>query len=125
MRRSTLQVLGLVAAATMLTGCSFFARGPDDYRKAVRKVLDSRDKQVESCYKSELKSDDKAQGKVVVKFDVEPKTGNITNPAVVEKSTTASAGLQQCVLKSLEGLKLDPADQRKGEATFVWDFDRR
>lgn len=125
MQQRSLQVLGLLALASMFSGCSFHARGPEDYRKAVRKVLDSRNKQVESCYKSELKSDEAAKGKVVVKFDVEPSSGNIANAKIVEKQTTANAALQQCVLKSLDGLKLDPADQRKGEATFSWDFSRR
>ncbi len=122
MRQGSLQVLGLLALASVASGCAFYARGPEDYRKAVRKVLDTREKQLEACYKAELKADDKAKGKVVVKFDVEPKTGDITNAKVVEKQTTASEGLQQCVLKSLEGLKLDPADQRKGDATFTWHF---
>lgn len=115
---------GLLLAIALLSGCSFYARGAEDYRKAVRKVLDTKNQQVEDCYKRELKADEKAAGKVVVKFDVEPKSGAIKNPKVVEKETTAKPALQQCVLASLEGLKLDPADQRKGEATFAWDFSR-
>jgi hypothetical protein len=90
----------------------------------VRDVLDTRHKQVESCYKSELQSDEHAKGKVVVKFDVEPKTGNFTKLNVDEKKSDAPKPLQQCVLSSLEGLKLDPADQRTGQASFEWDFTR-
>lgn len=114
----------LLVAAALLAGCSFYARGPDDYRTAVRAVLDTRQPQVKDCYAQTLKADESAKGKVVVRFDVEPKTGLIQNPTVVEDKTTANPALQQCVLGSLEGLKLDPADQRKGEATFAWDFGR-
>jgi len=116
----TLLVLAL--AATM--GCSFYARGPEDYRKATRELLDSKNEGVESCYKRQLKDNEKAGGTVVVKFEVEAKTGNIVNAKVVDKKSTASSELQKCVLDALEGLKLDPPDQRKGEATFEWEFAR-
>ena len=58
---------GLLLVAALLGGCSFYARGADDYRKAVRAVLDTRQKQVEDCYKRTLQTDAKATGKVVVK----------------------------------------------------------
>lgn len=112
----------MLAAVLALAGCSFYARGPNDYRKAVRSVLDRQSAQVERCYKRELETDDKTKGKVVVAFDVEPKSGAIVNAKVVEKQTTGNAALQKCVLDSLQGLKLDPPDQRKGEATFTWEF---
>jgi len=111
-----------LAALLLCSGCSFYARGPDAYRTAVREVLDAQNGLVGSCYHRELQADPAAKGKVVVKFEVEPKTGNFAKPAVVDAESTASAPLKQCVLTSLEGLKLAPADQRKGEATFAWDF---
>jgi hypothetical protein len=112
----------LFGALTLLSGCSFFARGPNDYRAAVRKVLDTRNAQIESCYRQALASDPAAAGKVVVKFDVEPKTGNFAKPSVVEQETSANDAVKNCVVTSLDGLALAPPDQRKGEATFAWEF---
>jgi len=112
----------LVTALALLSGCSFFARGPDAYRSAVREVLDTRNAQIKSCYEQALAADATAGGHVVVKFDVEPKTGNITKPAIVEQETKASDAVKNCVVTSLDGLALNPADQRKGEATFAWEF---
>jgi hypothetical protein len=114
----------IVASLAVLGGCSFYARGADDYRKAVREVLDTRSGQVEQCYRSELGSNKDAKGKVVVQFDVEPKTGNFVAAKVVEGESTPNKPLQKCVLDSLSGLTLAPPDQRKGEATFTWEFNR-
>ena len=120
----TLRKTMLIAGVVALSGCSFYARGKDDYRKAVRNVLDRRSDDIETCYRTELKGNDEAQGKVTVAFDVEPKTGKLVNLEVVENDTTASAPLQRCVLGALDGLKLEPPDQRKGEAKFTWSFSR-
>ncbi len=117
-----LRRLTTAVAVVALAGCTFYARGPEDYRKATRELLDGQAGSIRSCYERELKRDDKASGKVVVRFDVEPKTGNLVNAKVVDDTTTATAPLQKCVLDALDGLKLDPPDQRKGEATFEWEF---
>jgi hypothetical protein len=114
----------ILVACAGLAACSFYARGPEDYRKAVRKVLEQKQPDVESCYKQSYEKDNAVQGRVVVSFEVEPKTGNIVKPSVVPNGTTANEALQKCVLASLEGLKLDPPDQRQGVATFTWDFSR-
>jgi hypothetical protein len=116
-RASTLLLL-------LLGGCSFYMRGPDDYRKAVRQELEGQTPQIESCYRAQLKTDEAAKGKVTVKFEVAPKTGAIGNASVVEGESQASDALKQCVLAQLNGLKVSPPDQRKGEATFSWDFAR-
>ncbi len=112
----------LALALSALVGCSFYARGPDDYRKATREVLETKNDTIKQCYKQELAAADTAHGKVVVRFEVEAKTGNLVKVKVVDKKSDASAGLQKCVVDALEGLKLDPADQRTGVATFEWDF---
>ena len=106
---------------SLLSGCTFFARGPDDYRKAVRTVLDTKNGDLDACYKAHAQNAE-VKGTVTVHFFVEPKSGAITNPEVVKEQTTADETLQKCVLDSLGGLKLDPADQRRGDATFVWSF---
>lgn len=110
-------------AGVLLSACSFYARGPSEYRDAVRNVLSERQSGVQDCYKLAYEQNETAGGKVVVKFDVEPKTGVIGNAKIVPEATDAPEVLQQCVLSSLSDLKLDPPDQRKGEATFAWNFE--
>jgi hypothetical protein len=114
----------VVLACTSVLGCSFYARGPEDYRTAVRKVLQEKQPDVESCYKQSYDKDNTVQGRVVVSFEVEPKTGKVVKPSIVPAGTTANETLQKCVLASLDGLTLDPPDQRTGAATFTWDFSR-
>ena len=114
----------IMVACTSVAACSFYARGPQDYRTAVRKLLDKKQPDVESCYKQSYEKDNAVQGRVVVSFEVEPKTGIIVKPSIVPAGTTANETLQKCVLASLEGLKLDPPDQRTGAATFTWEFSR-
>jgi hypothetical protein len=111
-----------VLALLLLGGCSFYARGPDAYRQAVRNMLDTKSPTVESCYNGARAQNPQSQGAVVVRFDVEPKTGDIVRPEIVKEQTTADETLQRCVLESLAGLKLDPPDQRQGQATFRWEF---
>ena len=116
--------LGLLLLCGSVAGCSFYARGPDDYRTAVRGMLDQKQPDVEACYKRSYEADKNAQGRVVAKFEVEEKSGKVINPAVIATETTANAALQQCVLSSLEGLTLAPPDQRTGDAKFTWEFSR-
>src|SRR5262249_31605000 len=97
-RNAMMRNVLIVASLTVLAGCSFSARGQDDYRKAVRTVLGSRSSQVEQCYRAELASNKDAHGKVVVKFDVEPKTGSFAAAKIVEGETTANKAVQKCVL---------------------------
>lgn len=119
MRRSALLCL-----CAVLAGCSFYARSPDSYREAVRGTLETKRPDVEACYKRAYDADKSAQGRVVAKFEVEPKSGKIVRPEIVPQGTTAGEALKQCVLSSLDGLALAPPDQRKGEATFTWEFAR-
>lgn len=114
----------LVLLALGLAGCSFYARGPDAYRAAVREVLDQKRPEIQACYKSSYDADPNVQGRVIAKFKVEPKTGKVVSPEIVPEGTTASEPLKQCVLTSLNGLKLAQPDQRMGDATFLWDFAR-
>jgi hypothetical protein len=116
--------LSLTVACLCTAGCSFYARGPNDYRTAVRKVLETKQPDVETCYKQSYEKDSAVQGKVVARFEVEPKTGKLAKQAIVSEGTTANETLQKCVLKSLEGLVLNPPDERTGAATFTWDFSR-
>ena len=117
MRRNIviLTLLGAVA------GCSFIARGEDQYRTDTRTLLETRNAQIKGCYDQHLAGNPNASGNVIVDFTVEKKTGTITNVTVNEAST-APAPLQDCVVQALEGLQLTPEDRRDGQATFTYTF---
>jgi hypothetical protein len=112
-------IVGLLA----LSGCSgsFYARSPDDYRTATRALLETKGNDFQQCYQGVLSSTPDATGTVAVSFVVEEKTGKIVTPASLPEST-APEPLRECVVKGLDGLVLDPPDQRKGLATMTFDF---
>jgi hypothetical protein len=70
-----------------------------------------------------LTSTPDAAGTVAVSFVVEEKTGKILTPSSLPEST-APEPLRECVVRGLDGLALDPPDQRKGMATVTFDFAR-
>lgn len=119
-RSFTLGGAALIALA--LAGCQFHARGPEDYRKVTREVLETRNGDIRGCYDKELEKDPKASGTVVVKLTVEKDTGVIKDVRLDEKATTAPKSLGQCVVGALDGLKIDPPDARDGQATFSWEL---
>ena len=110
----------LLAAAS--AGCSFYARSTDQYLTDTRAELEKQNSSIQGCYDTALAANPAQSGKVVVTFTVEKKTGNIMNVAADPNQSTAPDNLQNCVVKALEGLKLDPPDQREGQATFEWVF---
>ena len=113
--------IALVVATAASSGCTFIARSAEDYKAVTRELVDTKSGAITDCYDAALKTDEGATGKVVVNFTVEKKTGVITNPTV-DESSTAPAELGQCVVRAVDGLTLDPPDQRDGVATFTWEF---
>lgn len=113
--------MGTLLLLVVGSGCSFHARDADSYRKATRALLESRSADIKTCYDSELKKDPKVSGVVVVKFKVAKETGAISG-AKVDPASTAPASLGDCVVKAIDGLALDPPDEREGDATFQWEF---
>lgn len=112
------------AAVTLLSACQFHARGPEKYRMATRELVETRSAQIQVCYEEVLKKTPDAGGTVVIKFNVMPKTGAVESTEILQEST-APADLSQCVVKALEGLVLNPPDERQGEATFSWTFEKQ
>jgi hypothetical protein len=104
------------------TGCSFAARSPDMYREDVQKLLEGQSASVQSCFVTALQADKTAGGTVTVRFTVAKDTGAFENASVDAARTTAPEPVSQCVLKSLEGLVLNPGDAQQGDATFAWEF---
>lgn len=115
------QLLPCLALGLLASACGT-AREADAYRADTEKLLDTRSGQLKSCYDEALKSNGQLAGTVTVRFVVEKDTGAITQPAIVADKTTAPPQLGQCVLKAVEGLKLDPGDRNEGRATFVYEF---
>ncbi len=118
-RTATLALTGMLVGSL---GCSFYARDPDAYRDVTRELVQTRDADIKECYDAELTTNETVSGTVVVNFTVEKKTGKIINPQVDAAKTTAPAELSQCIVNAIDGLQLDPADQRDGIATFSWEF---
>jgi hypothetical protein len=115
--------LALVAPLLMSVGCTFYARDSDAYRQVTRELVDTRGQAVKDCYDVALQTDEAVGGVVVVNFVVEKKTGRIMNPMIDTGRTTAPEPLGRCVVDAIDGLQLDPADAREGQATFTWNFE--
>lgn len=120
--KTILAAITLTALGVGSVGCQFIARGPDQYRDDTAALLDQKSGDIKACYDGALKSNKSLQGNVRVKFLVEAETGIIKNAAVDPAGTTAPQELTDCVVNSIQGLALDPADARDGDATFVWEF---
>ena len=121
MRKSPIH-LALLALAVGAVGCSVAARDANMYAQDTQKVLESRNDAIKTCYDQALKTDTKVAGTVTVKFTVKPDTGDLTDIKVDAAGTTAPEALSQCVVTSIQGLKLAPPDDQEGLATFTWNF---
>lgn len=115
-------IASTLLAASFLGGCSFHARGPDQYREDTRAVLETRSEQIRSCYDALLKEDKKAGGKVILTFTVQKETGEFTDVQIQDNGSTDSPELRKCVMDAVAGLKLEPVDKRDGKATFTYEF---
>lgn len=113
--------LGLVALLiSAAAGCA--ARSDDFYARDVKALLETKGQSVTDCWMGVRASDPAAAGTVTVTFRVEEDTGNITGAAVDAANTTAAEPVSQCVIASLDGLALQPGDNRPANATYTWEF---
>jgi hypothetical protein len=119
------QRLAFLALLIPLSGCSvsYHARSAENYRKDTRALLETSSASFQQCYESVLASTPDAAGTVAVQFTVLEETGKISGASSLPESTAPEA-LRQCVVQGLEGLALDPPDERKGMATMTFDFAR-
>jgi hypothetical protein len=120
--RQLLTLCAIIGVAFAASACSGTARGLEAYRTDTQKLLDTRSAQLQSCYDDALKGNNKLAGTVTVQFVVEKKSGTIANAVVDAARSTAPPPLGDCVVKAVDGLKLDPADRNEGRATFVYEF---
>ncbi|PRQ03677.1 hypothetical protein ENSA5_13700 [Enhygromyxa salina] len=115
--------LGLPALVIGLSGCVMWMREPEFYTEELSELLEQRSEAIEACYDRFLSEEDpKAQGEVVVNFEVEAKTGELTNIEVSPDSPKTPEALARCVTDELDTLALDPPDVKRAEATFTWAF---
>lgn len=122
MRFSTALSVLFVAASALVPGCTCVARDAETYKNDTRSLIETRNKAIKDCYDVALTTDPKLQGDVVVNFTVEKKTGKILNPTIDQARTKAPESLSKCIVEAIDGLTLDPVDQRDGQATFSWKF---
>ena len=113
---------GMFMLLALAAGCSFHARSPDEYRDATQALLESKSADIKTCYDEALKGKNDLAGTVTVHFTVEAETGALSNVSADAAKTQAPEILTQCVVKSLEGLKLDPPDANPGDGTFEYHF---
>ena len=111
---------GCASLGLALGGCA--VRNAEMYRDDTRKLLESKREGLQACYDAELQSHPDATGKVIVRFTVADDTGKIIDPKIDDLQSTPNRSLRGCVLDSLKDLVLSPADERAGDATFVWEF---
>ncbi|WP_437967149.1 AgmX/PglI C-terminal domain-containing protein [Sorangium sp. So ce260] len=112
----------LLASSSASAGCSFALRSPEMYRDDTAALLSTREEQIRACYDAELARNPSAEGKVTLSFLVLEDTGRLTDIVVDKDGTTASQEVTNCVVESIDGLVLTPADQNKGKGKFVWEF---
>jgi hypothetical protein len=122
MRKSTMLSLLFVAVSAVVPGCTCVARDSETYKNDTRSLLETRNKAIKDCYDVALTTDPKLSGEVVVNFTVEKKTGKIMNTQVDAARTKAPESLSKCIVEAVDGLILDPVDQRDGQATFSYKF---
>ena len=113
--------LAAIALAAPALGCTFYARDADTYKADTRTVLEEKNAQIKECYDVALTTNEEVKGETIVNFTVEKKTGKFINMEINPKST-APEELSNCILSAIEGLQLDPVDQRDGVASFTWKF---
>lgn len=121
-QNSWMKCAAILAASLGMFGCTFYARSAEQYRDDTSKVLESKNAEIGTCYDTVLKTTPTAAGKVTLVFTVEEKTGKIADAKADAARTTAPQPLVDCVVNAINGLVLQPPDQRKGNATFEYDF---
>jgi len=122
MKNQTILSLIFMTASAVVPGCTCLARDAETYRADTRTLVETKNKALKDCYDAALVADPKLDGQVTVKFKVEKKTGKILDVAVDPAETKAPEELSQCIVKAIDGLALEPVDQRDGLATFRWTF---
>jgi hypothetical protein len=122
---SRLAVPTLALALSALSGCVLWMRDAEFYTEEVTELLEAHAEPIEACYDRYLSEQDaKARGTVVANFQVEKRTGELTNIEIDAKRSTAPERLATCVTDELAQTRLEPVDSKTAQATFTWEFVR-
>jgi len=122
MKPLSLITLFILVAGAMGCSVQFVARDADAYRQDTRDLLSTKNGDIKSCYDEQLKTNPNTNGLTVVNFKVQEETGKLINIQLDAEKSTAPDTLNQCVMNAMDGLVLDPPDQREGVASFSWEF---
>lgn len=125
MTKQFIGCLLLGTAIASLSGCSFYARSQQEYRDVTAKLLETKSRDIDTCYDGALKATPGIKGKVTVQFSVEEKTGKVVDVKADPARTDAPQSLVDCVTTNITGLVLSPFDQRRGLATFEYKFEQK
>lgn len=121
-----LLTLSLLAPLTSVACGGALRDTPDLYRDDTAKLLVAQaNPRIQGCFDGMVKTTPgpkTLEGTTTVHFWVNGETGIISNPTIVPDGTTAQPPVAQCVVASLDGLKLDPPNNVDGDATFTWQF---
>jgi hypothetical protein len=110
-----------IAWCVAVIGCAH-ARTPDAYRADTEKAFAAKSDDIKTCYDRVLAKTPTASGRVTVTFAVEEKTGHVTAAKLDSSQTTAPDDVSQCVLAIFPSVTLTPADPKRGQGTWWWDF---
>lgn len=124
MNQRTLLSVVLLAVSLVSVGCNvnIKVRDQNGYRDDTAKLLATKNAEITACYDNVLKTTPGVQGKVTVQFTVAESTGKIEGAKADTAKTTAPQAVVDCVVNAINGLVLEPADPKKGQATFEYDF---
>lgn len=87
----------------------------------VIRVVQSHKRALQDCYKQELKNNPAVQGRIVVRFTIDP-NGNVESASVVS-STLNSPRMENCIINRIQNWKdFGPCDPAFGSATFKQVF---
>lgn len=112
----------MVTLAATASACQFIARSPKQYAEDAGTLIAKSNAKVKDCYDGVLKGDKSAKGTVTVNFTVNKETGTIGDVKADAANSTAPESVHACVVSALDGLTLDPPDQRVGLATFRYEL---
>jgi len=120
---NSLAVAALVGLLASSSACTLWQRESSYYADELTELLEQRTETIEACYDDYLESTDpKAQGTLVLDFEVAAKTGKLGQLEVVDQASDVPAPLAACVTDNIADLKLEPVDVNTGDATVAWEF---
>lgn len=122
---SRLAVPTLALALSALSGCVMWMRDPEFYGEQLSELLEDHAEPIEACYDRYLSEQDPtAKGTVVVNFQVQKRTGELTDIEIDAQRSTVPEPLARCVTDELAHARLQPVDAKTAQASFSWEFVR-